>query len=102
MLYIPKLDDYLQILTDEEVKDFVAIKIIEYFESIREEKDLRKADKSLYIFLTTPDEVEKYVPTNSSDNRIHHFNVEIFNLFDPRLQPIKRIIKRVESISLSL
>ena len=25
MLYIPKIDDYLEILTDEEVKDFVAI-----------------------------------------------------------------------------
>ena len=25
MLYIPNIDDYLQILTDEEVKDFVAI-----------------------------------------------------------------------------
>ena len=25
MLYIPKIDDYLEILTDEEVKDFAAI-----------------------------------------------------------------------------
>ena len=25
MLYIPKIDDYLEILTDEELKDFVAI-----------------------------------------------------------------------------
>ena len=25
MLYIPKIDDYLKILTDEEEKDFVAI-----------------------------------------------------------------------------
>ena len=24
MLYIPNIDDYLEILTDEEVKDFVA------------------------------------------------------------------------------
>ena len=25
MLYIPKIDDYLEILTDEELKDFAAI-----------------------------------------------------------------------------
>ena len=24
MLYIPKIEDYLEILTDEEVKDFIA------------------------------------------------------------------------------
>ena len=40
MLYIPKIDDYLKILTDEEVKDFVAINFCEYFESIREERNL--------------------------------------------------------------
>ena len=56
MLYIPKIDDYLKILTDEEVKDFVAINFSDYFKSIREEQDLRKSAKSLYIFLTTPDE----------------------------------------------
>ena len=25
MLYIPKIDDYLKILTDKEIKDFVAL-----------------------------------------------------------------------------
>ena len=57
MLYVPKIDDYLKILSDEEVKDFVAINFIEYFNSIREAKNLRKVAKSLYIFLATPDEV---------------------------------------------
>ena len=33
MLYIPKIDDYLEILTDKEVKDFVAINVSEYFQS---------------------------------------------------------------------
>ena len=61
MLYIPKIDDYLKILTDEEVKNFVAITFSEYFKSIREEENLRKVAKSLYIFLTTPDEAEKNV-----------------------------------------
>ena len=55
MLYIPKIDDYLKILTDEEIKDFVAINFNEYFKSIREEQNLRKVAESLYNFLTTPD-----------------------------------------------
>ena len=40
MLDIPKNDDYLKILTDEEVKDFVAINFSEYCKSISEEKNL--------------------------------------------------------------
>ena len=51
MLHIPKIDDYLKILTDEEV-------ISEYFKSIREEQNLRKVAKSLYLFLITPNEVK--------------------------------------------
>ena len=42
MLYIPKIHDYLKILTDKEVKDFVAINVSEYFKSKREEQNLRK------------------------------------------------------------
>ena len=79
MSCIPKIDDYLKILTDKEVKDFVAIDFREYFKSIREEQNLRKVAKSLYTSLTTPDEVEKYVQSNSSDNCIYHYNVEILN-----------------------
>ena len=36
MLYIPKIDDHLEILTDEEVWDFVAINFSEYFKSTKE------------------------------------------------------------------
>ena len=36
MLYIPKINDYLEILTNEDVKDFVAINFSEYFKSIEE------------------------------------------------------------------
>ena len=39
----------------------------EYFKFIREEKNLRKFAKLLYVFLTTPYEVEKYVQSNSDD-----------------------------------
>ena len=45
----------------------------------------------LYIFLTTPDEVEKYAKTmqsKSSDNRVYNYNIEILNLFHPELQLI--------------
>ena len=33
---MPKIADYLKILTDEEVKDFVAVNFGEYFKSKRE------------------------------------------------------------------
>ena len=45
MLYVPKIDDYLKVLTDEEVKDFVAINFSEYFKSIKEEQNIRKVAK---------------------------------------------------------
>ena len=88
MLYVPKIGNFLQILTDEEVKDFVAINFSEYFKLIREEQNLRKVVKSLYIFLTIPDEVERYVQSNSSNNCIQHYNLEILSIFDPELQLI--------------
>ena len=56
MFYIPKIDEYLKIVTDEEV----VIDFSEYFKSIREEQNLREAAKLLLIFLTTSDEVTKY------------------------------------------
>ena len=46
--------DYLEILTDQTVKDFVAINFSQYFKSIREKQNLRKVAKLLYIFLTKP------------------------------------------------
>ena len=75
MFYIPKIDDYLKTLTDEEEKDFVAINLSEYFKPIREEQNLRKVAKLLYIFLTTSDEVENYLESNSSDEYVYHYNV---------------------------
>ena len=62
-------------MADEEVKDFVAINFSEYFRSIREEKNLRKVAKLLYIFLTTLDKVERCVQSNMSDNCVHCYNV---------------------------
>ena len=88
MLYIPKIDDYLKILTDEEVEHFIAIIFSECFKSITEEQTLRKVTKSLYIFLTKPVEVEKYVQSSSSNNCIHRCDVQILNILDPELQLI--------------
>ena len=55
-------------------------------------QEVKKVDELLYIFLTTPDDdVEKYIETmqsNSSDNFVHCFNIEILKLFDPELQLI--------------
>ena len=89
MLYIRKIDDYLEILTDTEVKYFVVINLSK---SLNKEQNLRKVAKPLYNLLTTPDEVQ----SNSSDNCIHHYNVRILNLFDPELQLInnKPVIKK--------
>ena len=97
MLYISKISDYLKILTDDKVKDFVVINVSEYFKSTREklssklneEQNLRKVVESFYIILTTPDEVETYIDimhSNSSDQCVHRYNNEILNLFDPELQ----------------
>ena len=36
MLYIPKIGEWLNILSNDEVKDFVATKSEEYFKSSRE------------------------------------------------------------------
>ena len=35
MLYIPKIDDFLKILTDKQVNDFVTINFSEYFKCTR-------------------------------------------------------------------
>ena len=85
---IPKIDDYLNILAEEEVKDFAVKYFGEYFKSTKEkvysklceEQNIRKGPESFYIFLTTPDEVEKYVEmmqSNSSNNCVHCYNIEI-------------------------
>ena len=81
------------------MKDLVARSFSEYFKSTREklsskltdEQNLRKVAKLLCIFLTTYDEVENYVEimqSNSSDNCVHRYNIEILNTFDLELQLI--------------
>ena len=99
ILYLPKIDDYLKILTNEEVKDFVAINFSEYFKSTREmlyfklneKQNRRKVAKLFYIFLTISDKIEKLLKimqSNSSNICMHRRNVEILNIFDPELQLI--------------
>ena len=58
---------------------------------LNEKQNLRKVAKSLYIFLATPDEIEKYakiMQSNFSDNCVHRYNFMVINLFDPELQLI--------------
>ena len=43
-------------------------------------------EKLLNRFIATPDKVEQYVQSNAPDDFTHHYNIEIFNLFDPELQ----------------
>ena len=81
MLCIPKIDEYLKILTEEEVKDFVAINFSEYFKSTKEKlyshlnkkQNLRKVAKSFYVSLKTLDGVQ----SNTSDTCIHLLNVDL-------------------------
>ena len=45
----------------------------------------------LCIFLATPEKVENYVEmmqSNSSDNCVYRYNIEILKFFDPELQLI--------------
>ena len=92
MLCIPKIDDYLKILPDDEVKDFVVINFSEYFKSTREKfcfklsggQNLRIVAESLNLMQSKP-----------SDNCVHRYNIEILNLFGPEVQLIntKTMIK---------
>ena len=92
MLYFPKINGYLKIL-----KNFTFINFGEYIKSARkklysklcEEQNFRKVVESFYIFLTTSDEVGKYVEmmqSNSSDNCVHHDNIGTLNLFWSRIK----------------
>ena len=47
MLYVPKIDGYWKIVTDEEVKNFIVINFNEYFRSIRGGRSLRKVARLL-------------------------------------------------------
>ena len=102
MLYIANIDKYLKILTDEEVKDFVAINFSECFKfrkeklysKISKKQNLIKVTKSLDISLKTPDRVRSI----SSDNCIRGGVVEILNIFDPELQ-LKNAESAIKSIA---
>ena len=52
---------------------------------LNKEWNLRKVVESLYIILTTPDDL---LQSSSSDNCVHRKNIEVVNLFHPELQLI--------------
>ena len=58
---------------------------------ISEEQNLIKVAEFIYIFLTTADEVDKYVEIMQwifSDKYVHLYDIEILKLFDSELQLI--------------
>ena len=78
-------------MSNGKVKDFVVINLGEYFKPLREklysrlneQQNLRKWARLLYIFLTAPDEVEKYtkmMQPSSSDKRVPSYKIEILDL----------------------
>ena len=79
MLYVPKTVDYLKILTDDEVKDFLVINFGEYFKSTKRElysklnkkQNIKKVTESLYVFLTIPNAVEKHSDIDDSLKSMH-------------------------------
>ena len=83
MLYIPKIGDYLKILTDDK-------KLLNHFISFS--KHLVKYKKHV-----------ETMKLNSSDNLVHCYNIEIFNFSDPELQLIntKPMIKNKLNFFLS-
>ena len=99
MLYLPKIDDYLKILTDNEVKDSAVINFVEYFNlqekfysKLCEEQNIREVVESLYIFLKIPDEVKNILGWCSQIRLIIvciTIILRVSNLFDPELQMIK-------------
>ena len=117
MFYMPKIADYLKIMTDEYIKT-CSQTFDECFKYIKEklhsklgeEKSLRKVEESFLYFLGTPDQVKKYAKliekmseaklmtkSSSSNNCVHYFNISILNPFDPELQLIntKPTVKKI-------
>ena len=61
MLYMPEIADYLKILTDEEVKDFVVINFGECFKSTREKLYFKLGEGKMLGF-----DILKYKPLSDS------------------------------------
>ena len=49
MLYISKIGDYLKILTNDEVKDFVVINFSKYFKSTGTKLHSKLSEKQNYV-----------------------------------------------------
>ena len=87
ILYVPKIVDYLKILTDEELKDLVAISFSEYFKSTVENCFLNEVKNKILvkllncICLTALEEVEKFAKikqSNSPDKYVRRYNIELW------------------------
>ena len=61
------------------------------YTKVCEKQNIRKVSKLLLTFVAAPDVVEKYakiIQSNSFDNCVYRYNIDILNLFDPKLQLI--------------
>ena len=61
------------------------------YTKVCEKQNIRKVSKLLFTFVAAPDVVEKYakiIQSNSFDNCVYRYNIDILNLFDPKLQLI--------------
>ena len=77
-----KIAEYLKIVTDEEVKNFLRINFGEYFKSTRkklyskligEKIYIRKVVELFYSFLTEPGKVEKYIELIAKNVRTKNY-----------------------------
>ena len=59
MLHIPEIGNYLNILTDDEVWDFVAINFGEYFKSTKEKLCTERIDEQNYRTVTLKINLQK-------------------------------------------
>ena len=59
MLHIPEIGNYLNILTDDEVWDFVAINFGEYFNSTKEKLCTERIDEQNYRTVTLKINLQK-------------------------------------------
>ena len=91
MYYIPKIGDYLKVVTNNEVKEFLVINFDEYFNSTREKLNFNQVRNIILERCGTSNEVHKYAEAmqlSSFDNCVCHYNTKIRNLFDANLQLI--------------
>ena len=101
-------------MTDDELKNFIVINFGEYFKSTKEklysklieEQNLRKVAESPYLLLSKScwitneddEDLMKMMESSSSDNCVHRYNIEMFELQLINTKPmIKNLLRELLS-----